>query len=88
MAMNQFVASTCMKLKGHIRSDAKSISLIKVSQDLRLSKFMMLTFLQGMSVDKGELKLISELIHDLLAVDVSVLCGGMLWINSPEERSP
>lgn len=55
---HQFVGFTCKKVLGHIRPDAKAISLIK-----------------GMSVVDGEPQLISELIHELLGIDVSVLCG-------------
>jgi glycerol-3-phosphate dehydrogenase (NAD+) len=55
---HQFVGATCKKVLGHLRPDAKAISLIK-----------------GMSVVDGEPQLISDLIHELLGVDVSVLCG-------------
>jgi glycerol-3-phosphate dehydrogenase (NAD+) len=55
---HQYVEETCRKLRGHLRANAKIISLIK-----------------GLSVEDGEPHLISELIHDLLGIDVSVLCG-------------
>jgi len=55
---HQFLHGTCKKVQGHIRRDAKAISLIK-----------------GMLVESGEPALISELIHKILSVDVSVLCG-------------
>jgi len=55
---HQFVKGLCTQLKGHIRPDAKAISLIK-----------------GMSVKETGPELISQLINDILGINVSTLCG-------------
>ena len=81
----QFVKGVCQKLVGRIPANAKAISLIKVKPCV--DEVVLVLSWKGVDVGTGGgLNLISDIIRDILHIDVSVLMGANIASEVAKEQ--
>lgn len=71
----QFLRNVCATVKGCLPSNCRGISLIKVST-------LIVNRIQSFEADEDKPNLLSDIISDILTIDMSVLMGGNIAVVS------
>ncbi|MFH4980610.1 hypothetical protein AB6A40_007319 [Gnathostoma spinigerum] len=79
---HQFISNVCKQIAGHIKTGAHGVSLVKIREKPHSVLRNIINAQQQtkglMNSKKGGIRLVSEEIHDILGIDVSVLMGANL----------